>query len=61
MAVLLGLNSQPVHRLNEMADFLDKELYKKFRSLNRLMATSRSFAAYRLAILNARPEMIPYL
>lgn len=61
MAVLLGLNCQPIHRLDEMNDFIPPDLMKRFKSMNRLMASSRSFAAYRMAIVNARPEMIPYL
>ncbi|GAA5834294.1 hypothetical protein JCM9279_004273 [Rhodotorula babjevae] len=36
-------------------------LPKKLRSLNRLMAASKSFAAYRLALANSGINMIPYL
>ncbi|GAA5995014.1 uncharacterized protein JCM10292_004489 [Rhodotorula paludigena] len=36
-------------------------LPKKLRSLNRLMAANKSFAAYRLALANSGINMIPYL
>ncbi|BGP44775.1 hypothetical protein JCM10450v2_000589 [Rhodotorula kratochvilovae] len=36
-------------------------LPKKLRSLNRLMAANKSFAAYRLALANSGIHMIPYL
>ena len=89
MAILVGLNCQPVHRLSELSligelarrdqedearkeqdrekrrqkenDVDSDKWIKKFRSLNRLMGSARSFAAYRLAIANASGDMIPYL
>lgn len=61
VAVLVGLNSTPVHRLSDLATSMPEVIYKKFRSMNFLMASSRSFAAYRLALTTARPEVIPYL
>ncbi|GAA6047337.1 hypothetical protein JCM3770_001894 [Rhodotorula araucariae] len=36
-------------------------LPKKLRSLNRLMAANKSFAAYRLALANSGIHMLPYL
>ncbi|GAA6019171.1 hypothetical protein JCM11491_001401 [Sporobolomyces phaffii] len=36
-------------------------LPKKLRSLNRLMAATKSFSAYRLALANSGVNMIPYL
>jgi hypothetical protein len=62
MGILAGLNAQPVFRLDESLDLLrPKPVFKKFRSLNRLMSTSKSFAAYRLALSTAGGQMIPYL
>jgi hypothetical protein len=62
MGVLAGLNSQPVFRLDTtLALVKDKPIYKRFRSLNRLMATSKGFAAYRLAISTSSATMLPYL
>lgn len=34
---------------------------KKLRSLNKLMATTKSFSAYRLALATSGANMIPYL
>lgn len=61
VAILVGLNSTPVHRLHDLATSIPEVIYKKFRSMNFLMASTRSFAAYRLALTTARPEVIPYL
>jgi hypothetical protein len=61
VAILLGLNCQPVHRLKELANNIPVDIMKRFQSMNVLMSTSRAFAAYRLAISTARPEFIPYL
>lgn len=46
------------------AEHLEDErnrLPKKLRSLNRLMAATKSFSAYRLALANSGMNMIPYL
>lgn len=61
VAILVGLNSTPVHRLNDLPTAIPEIIYKRFRSMNFLMASTRSFAAYRLALTTARPEVIPYL
>ena len=70
VAVLVGLNSQPVYRLNELKRASDNDitkrvkldaLAKKLKSLNTLMSNTRSFASYRLAISDPQPDMIPYL
>lgn len=68
MGVLAGLNSQPVFRLAETMETVNLKLEgdrtkipKRLRSLNKLMATTKSFAAYRLALANSGTEMLPYL
>lgn len=62
MGVLAGLNSQPVYRLDSELELLKvKPVYKKFRSLNRLMSTGKGFAAYRLALANSGTQRLPYL
>lgn len=61
MGVLAGLNSQPIFRLSTMFEALDTRISKKFQSLNRLMATTRGFSAYRLALTTSGSQMIPYL
>ncbi|KAK4054866.1 hypothetical protein OIV83_000790 [Microbotryomycetes sp. JL201] len=68
LGVLAGLNSQPVYRLTETMQLVNQKLEgdkhvtsKKLRSLNKLMANSKSFAAYRMALANSGASMIPYL
>ncbi|BGP12723.1 hypothetical protein JCM10213_008861 [Rhodosporidiobolus nylandii] len=48
-------------RRPEQPDGDKNRLPKKLRSLNRLMAATKSFAAYRLALANSGTNMIPYL
>ncbi|GAA5887683.1 hypothetical protein JCM6882_001495 [Rhodosporidiobolus microsporus] len=45
----------------ELPDGDKTRLPKKLRSLNRLMAATKAFAAYRLALANSGVNMIPYL
>lgn len=62
MGVLAGLNSQPVFRLDATLELIKpKPVYKRFRSLNRLMASSKGFSAYRMALSTSSATMIPYL
>lgn len=68
MGLLAGLNSQPVFRLTETMEMVNLKLEgdrskmpKRLRSLNKLMATTKSFSAYRLALANSGANMIPYL
>ena len=68
MGVLAGLNSQPVFRLAETMETVNLKLEgdrtkipKRLRSLNKLMAATKSFSAYRLALANSGPNMLPYL
>ena len=62
MGVLAGLNSQPVHRLDaDYENLKTRSSYKKFRSLNRLMASDKGYAAYRMALASSNAERIPYL
>ncbi|GAA5861524.1 hypothetical protein JCM1840_005398 [Sporobolomyces johnsonii] len=48
-------------RRSEQPDGDKNKLPKKLRSLNRLMAATKSFSAYRLALANSGMNMIPYL
>lgn len=48
------------HRLSPEARERSK-IPKKLRSLNKLMATAKSFAAYRLALSTSGANMIPYM
>ncbi|KAK4058071.1 hypothetical protein OIO90_000810 [Microbotryomycetes sp. JL221] len=77
LGILAGLNSQPIFRLNETKLFFNlnlnqttttnqfddkqKIISKKLNSLNKLMSNVKSFAAYRMALLNSGPTLIPYL
>ncbi|GAA5869990.1 hypothetical protein JCM16303_001864 [Sporobolomyces ruberrimus] len=48
-------------RRPELVENEASRLPKKLRSLNRLMAATKSFSAYRLALANSGVNMIPYL
>ncbi|GAA6063004.1 hypothetical protein JCM10212_002645 [Sporobolomyces blumeae] len=48
-------------RRPELVEAEKIRLPKKLRSLNRLMAATKSFSAYRLALANSGMNMIPYL
>lgn len=68
MGILAGLNSQPIFRLSETMELVSLKLEndrtkmpKRLRSLNKLMHSSKSFSAYRLALANSGPSTIPYL
>lgn len=66
MAILAGLNAQPVFRLNETFEAVwkaqpDNKFKNRFLSLNKLMGTTRSFAAYRLALQSSQAGFIPYM
>lgn len=68
MAILAGLSSQPIFRLSETTEAVNLKLEgdrlqvpKRLRSLNKLMSSNRSFAAYRLALASSGAYMIPYL
>lgn len=69
MGVLAGLSAQPVFRLSETWKTVEMtltredngRLWKRYQSLKRLMATTRSFSAYRLALSSSGTQMIPYL
>lgn len=69
MGVLAGLNAQPIFRLAETMALVSLKLErdktkmpKRLRSLNKLMAVSKSFSAYRIALANSSaPHMLPYL
>jgi hypothetical protein len=68
MAILAGLSSQPIFRLSETTEAVNLKMEgdrdvspKRLRSLNKLMASSKSFGAYRLALANSGSYMIPYL
>ncbi|GAA5922388.1 uncharacterized protein JCM15063_003286 [Sporobolomyces koalae] len=53
------VRTQP--RRSEATEAEKNRLPKKLRSLNRLMAATKSFSAYRLALANSGVNMIPYL
>ncbi|KAI5476353.1 RAS guanyl-releasing protein 1 [Pseudohyphozyma bogoriensis] len=68
MGVLMGINSQPVFRLTDTMEVISLKLEgdrtklpKRLRSLNKLMAMTKSFSAYRLAVATSGAEMLPYL
>lgn len=67
MGVLAGLNAQPVFRLTETMELVNLRLEgdrsvipKRLRSLNKLMANTKSFSAYRMALASSA-NMLPYL
>lgn len=68
MAILAGLSAQPIFRLTETTEAVNLKLEgdrrvvpKRLRNLNKLMSSSRAFAAYRLALASSGAYMIPYL
>ncbi|SGY30509.1 BQ5605_C002g01159 [Microbotryum silenes-dioicae] len=68
MGVLAGLNLQPLYRMKELKETVwvrlggdHENAPKRLRSLYRLMAHTKSFAAYRLAIASSGSNMLPYL
>ena len=60
-AILAGINSTAVHRLNSTRDLVPPEVHKDWMKLEILMSQTRSFATYRLAWENSSSERIPYL
>jgi len=60
-AVLAGIHSTPVHRLQLTRDFLLPDVTKDWMKLEILMSQTRSFYSYRLAWENSNSERIPYL
>ncbi|KAF2157763.1 ras GEF [Myriangium duriaei CBS 260.36] len=60
-AVLAGLHSTSVHRLQLTKDFILGDVTKDWMKLEILMAQTRSFYSYRLAWENSNGERIPYL
>lgn len=68
MGVLAGINCQPIWRLTETMETISLKLEgdraklpKRLRSLNKLMAKTKSFSAYRLALATSGADMLPYL
>lgn len=63
MGVLAGLSSQPVARLTDtdLEATKEKPIFKKFRSLKKLMSNLRGFSAYRMALASSGARLIPYL
>lgn len=63
MGVLAGLSSQPVARLidTDFESVKEKPIFKKYRSLKKLMANLRGFSAYRMALASSGPQTLPYL
>ncbi|SCV68796.1 BQ2448_917 [Microbotryum intermedium] len=68
MGVLAGLNLQPLYRMKELKETVwvrlggdHENAPKRLRSLYRLMAHTKSFAAYRLAIASSGSNMLPYI
>lgn len=60
-AILAGVNSSPVHRLNATKDLIPKDVQRDFMKLEILMGSQKSHFAYRLAWENTASERIPYL
>ena len=61
-AVLAGLNSASVHRLSVTRDLAQaKTVYSSYKATEALMASDRSFAAYRECLKTSPDPKIPYL
>ncbi|TPX45820.1 hypothetical protein SeLEV6574_g03628 [Synchytrium endobioticum] len=62
MAVLAGLNSAPIARLHNTRRLLmDKSTFHMYEAIEKLMASEKSFAAYRHALKKSDLPCIPYL
>ena len=60
-AILAGVNSSAVHRLNATKELIPKDVQLDFMKLEILMGSQKSHFAYRLAWENTPGERIPYL
>ncbi len=60
-AVIAGINSTSVHRLNVTRDLISSFVVRDFMKLEILMGTQKSHFAYRLAWENSSGERIPYI
>lgn len=60
-AVLAGIHSTSVHRLQQTKELVPGDMNKDWMKLEILMAPTRSFYSYRLAWENSNSERIPYL
>lgn len=60
-AVLAGMESANVHRLNATRELVPPDVIKDWMKLNILMSPSRSHSAYRLAWENSSGERIPFV
>lgn len=62
MAVLAGVNSAAVLRLRQTRKLLqNRQSYRNYQALERLMSSERSFANYRQALRRSELPCIPYL
>jgi hypothetical protein len=60
-AILSGLGSSAVFRLQATKELLSTKTTKKFDKLHQLMNSSQNFANYRNALRAATPPAVPYL
>lgn len=60
-AILAGIHSTAVTRLQQTRDFVSPETGKDWMKLEILMSQTKSFSSYRLAWENSNSERIPYL
>ncbi|SMQ46662.1 unnamed protein product [Zymoseptoria tritici ST99CH_3D7] len=60
-AIIAGVKSTSVHRLGQTKELISPATGKDWLKLEILMASSRSYFAYRLAWENSSTERIPYL
>mmetsp|Transcript_7580 Transcript_7580/g.13216 ORF Transcript_7580/g.13216 Transcript_7580/m.13216 type:complete len:782 (+) Transcript_7580:21-2366(+) len=61
MAILAGLNTSAVHRMNRHWDSLPKKKLKLWDDLNDLMSSDNSFKLYRQALDEASLPALPYV
>jgi hypothetical protein len=60
-AVIAGVRTTSVHRLNATRELISPQIGKDWLKLELLMSPTRSYFAYRLAWENSSGERIPYL
>ena len=61
MAIVAGFNTSSLQRLKHTIEIIDKDLRKKYLSMEELMSPQSSFKNYRAALKKAHVPAIPFL
>ena len=60
-AILSGLGSSAVFRLQSTKEVVDKKVMNKYDKMQELMSSSQNFGNYKAALRSATPPAVPYL